>query len=254
MYKRSDPRRLVRLAGALLMVAGAGSVVWAIVVWQWQDPFTAIYTAYEQHELSSRYDKRLATYRLPAVARPAKPTRAETRAAALAAEKREIAAAARAYAKTVKPGDPLGRIKVPRLGLDAVLVTGTDHDSLTKGPGWDTRTFLPGEGQLVYIAGHRTTYSAPFANIDALRPGDLVTIEVPYATFTYVIRSHIIVPADDLSVRRSHGQEVVALQACHPRFFATHRYIAYAVPLRVVPRVGEPYALAHEHLAAGARS
>jgi sortase A len=254
MYRRSDPRRLVRLAGALLMVAGAVSVVWALVVWRWQDPFTAVYTAYEQHELSSRYDKRLATYRPPPVgARPAQ-TRVAPHRAALAAEQREIDAAAWAYGKALGPGGPLGRIKVPRLGLNAVLVTGTDRDSLTKGPGWDTRTFLPGQGQLVYIAGHRTTYSAPFAHIDALRAGDLVTIEVPYGTFTYVIRSHTIVPADDLAVLRSHDREVVALQACHPRFFATHRYIGYAVPARVVPRVGRPYSLASRHLAAASRS
>ena len=122
-------------------------------------------------------------------------------------------------------------------------MAGTDHDSLTKGPGWDRSTFLPGESQLVYIAGHRTTYSAPFAHIDSLRPGDLVTIEVPYGTFTYAVRSHRVVPADDLSQLESHGREVVALQACHPRFFATHRYIAYARLLRVEPRGGKPYEL-----------
>jgi len=136
---------------------------------------------------------------------------------------------------------PDGRNKMHRLGLNAILVAGTDNDSLTKGPGWDQSTFLPGESQLVYIAGHRTTYSAPFAHIDSLRPGDLVTIEVPYGTFTYAVRSHRVVPADDLSQLESHGREVVALQACHPRFFATHRYIAYAVPVRVVPRRGQPY-------------
>ena len=73
-------------------------------------------------------------------------------------------------------------------------------------------------------------------------------------TFTYAIRSHKIVPAGDLAQLRSHGQEVIALQACHPRFFASHRYIAYAVPVKVVPRVGRPFTLGGEHLAAGARS
>jgi sortase A len=253
MRMRLDPRRLVRLTGALLMVAGVGSVVWALVVWQWQDPITAVYTTYEQHELASTYAKRLATYRPPVVVTHAV-AKTKAKRPSLAAERRAIALAARAYRKTVKPGDPLGRIKVPRLGLNAVLVTGTDHDSLTKGPGWDIRTFLPGQGQLVYVAGHRTTYSAPFAHIDALRPGDHVTIELPYSTFTYEIRSHKIVPADDLSQLRSHGHELIALQACHPRFFATHRYIAYAVPVRVVPRVGRPYSLRPQHLAAAARS
>ena len=87
---------------------------------------------------------------------------------------------------------------------------------------------MPGEGQLVYVAGHRTTYSAPFSHIDRLRKGDLVTLRMPYATLVYSVTGHRIVGADELSVLKSHGHEVLALQACHPRFFATHRYIAYA--------------------------
>jgi sortase A len=230
------------------MLAGAASIVWALVVWQWQDPFTDIYTTYRQHQLASKYHKRLAAYKPPVLRRgvtgTAKPS--------VAAERRQVALAAREYRKLLTPGQPVGRLKVHRLGLSAILVAGTDHDSLTEGPGWERSTFLPGEGQLIYIAGHRTTYAAPFAHIDSLRPGDLVTIEVPYGTFTYVIRSHKVVPADDLAELKSHGHEIVALQACHPRFFATHRYIAYAVPVRVAPRIGRPYTLGGEHLAAGA--
>jgi len=130
---------------------------------------------------------------------------------------------------------------VPRLGLSIIVVVGTDEASLEKGPGWYTGTRLPGEGQLIYIAGHRTTYLAPFAHIDSLRHGDSVTLELPYATFVYRITGHVIVPSDDLSRLKSRGYEQVALQACHPRFFATHRYIAYARPVRVIPRHGTPY-------------
>ena len=70
-----------------------------------------------------------------------------------------------------------------------------------------------------------------------------MTFELPYGTFVYAVRSHKIVPADDVAELRSHGREVLALQACHPRFFATHRYIAYAVPVRVIPRIGRPYSV-----------
>jgi len=68
-----------------------------------------------------------------------------------------------------------------------------------------------------------------------------VTLELPYATFVYRVTRHVIVPATDLSRLRSHGREVIALQACHPRFFASHRYIVYARPVRVIPRGGRPY-------------
>jgi sortase A len=250
MRRRPDRRRLLRLVGTALMVAGAASIVWALVVWQWQDPFTNLYTTYQQHKLESSYKHRLAAYKPPVLQRPV----AGAPQPSIETEQREIALAARRYRATLSEGQPVGRIKVHRLGLSAILVAGTDHDSLTKGPGWESSTFLPGQGQLIYIAGHRTTYAAPFAHIDALRAGDLVTIEVPYGTFTYEIRSHRIVSADDLSQLRSHGREVVALQACHPRFFATHRYIAYAVPVRVAPLIGRPYTVGGDHLAAGARA
>jgi sortase A len=129
------------------------------------------------------------------------------------------------------------------MGVNMILVNGTDHETLKKGPGRDLRTFMPGENRLVYIAGHRTTYLAPFSHIDRLRAGDRVTIEVPYATFVYTVTHHRIVEATDLSVLRSPRHEVVELQACHPRFFASHRYIAYARLTRVEPRGAAPFDL-----------
>jgi len=242
--------RLVRIAGTALVVAGIAAVAWTIVVWRWQDPFTALYTMYQQHKLSGRYHKIVDAYQPIIVKRVQAAHGPGQKSAALqrAVESRLVKLDAKRYRGTLHSGGPLGRIKVHRLGLNAVLVTGTDHDSLTKGPGWDRRTFLPGAGKLIYIAGHRTTYLAPFAHINNMKPGDLVTIEVPYGAFIYRVRSHVIVPADDLSRLRSTNRpagtppgEVVALQACHPRFFATQRYIVYAVLARVVPKGGKAY-------------
>jgi sortase A len=223
-------RRLLRILGTILVVGGIGMLLWVVVVWQWQDPFTALYTHWQQHRLASSYEERFTKFR------PLRPA-ADT----LAAERRTIAIEAARYRRDSKQGEAIGRIKVPRLGLNMILVNGTDESSLEKGPGRDLRTYMPGQGQLIYIAGHRTTYLAPFSHIDSLRRGDLVTLEVPYATFVYRIVRHRIVPSNDLSVLQSHGHEVVILQACHPRFFATHRYLAYATPVRVVPRVGPAY-------------
>src|SRR5205807_6308228 len=149
--------------------------------------------------------------------------------------RRTIAAEGKRYRRDTHRGQPIGRIRIPRMHLNMIVVDGTDHDTLKKGPGRDLRTFMPGEDRLVYIAGHRTTYLAPFSHIDALRSGDRVTIEVPYGTFIYTVTRHRIVAATDLSVLRSPRHELVELQACHPRFFATHRYIAYARLIRVEP-------------------
>jgi sortase A len=232
-------RRWVRLLGTVLVIAGALTLAWALVVWQWQDPFTALYTKWRQHQLASQYEKRVRTFSAPIT--HSSPT----------AEKRSIAREARRYRLSAKRGEAIGRIRVPRMGVSMILVNGTDHDTLKKGPGRDGRTFMPGENRLVYIAGHRTTYLAPFSHIDSLRTGDRVTLEVPYGTFIYSVTRHRIVRSTDLSVLRSPRHEVVELQACHPRFFASHRYIAYARLVRVEPRGATPYDVGVQAQASG---
>ena len=209
--------RYRRKLGTLLMVAGVAVLAWALLVWVWQDPFTGLYTRWQQHKLAQRYDRLFSEYR---------PQRAKD--SSLAAVRQELRLEAQRYRRTARRGDPIGRIRIPRIGINMVLVNGTDHDTLEKGPGRDLRTFMPGQGELVYIAGHRTTYLAPFSHIDSLRTGDHVTLSMPYGTFVYSVTGHRVVVADDLSVLRTHHHEQLELQACHPRFFATHRYIAYA--------------------------
>ena len=232
-------RRPVRIVGTLLCLAGLLTLGWCVLVWQWQDPFTSLYTHYEQHKLASSYDERFRQFKPVDVA-----------GASFAAERKAIAGEAASYRRESRQGQAIGRIKVPRLGLNMILVNGTDHESLTKGPGRDLRTFMPGERRLIYIAGHRTTYLAPFSHIDSIRRGDKVTIELPYATFVYLVTGHRIVTANDLSVLESHGHEELILQACHPRFFATNRYLVYAKPVLVTPR-GEGPTLSGAALALG---
>jgi sortase A len=225
-------KRFARTVGTLMIVVGVGMLAWGILVWRWEDPFTSLYTAWKQRELASELDRQIGEYR------PTTPP-----GASLAAAQRSVAADAARYRRTVRPGQAIGRMRVPRLGLSIVIVNGTDTETLKRGPGRHTATFMPGQGELVYVAGHRTTYSAPFSHIDRLRPGDRVTLEVPYATFTYVITRHRIVPATATWALRSHHRELLALQACHPRFFASERYIAYARPIGITPRGGREYVL-----------
>jgi sortase A len=232
-------RRWARLLGTVLIVAGVLTLVWAAVVWQWQDPFTALYTTWRQHQLNSQYEKRVRAYHVPDAQ------------VSIAAERKSVARLAHAYRVDSKRGEAIGRIRVPRMGVNMILVNGTDHETLKKGPGRDLRTFMPGENRLVYIAGHRTTYLAPFSHIDRLKAGDRVTIEVPYANFVYSVTHHRIVAATDLSVLRSPKHELLELQACHPRFFASHRYIAYARLIRVEPRGATPYAVGEVAQASG---
>jgi sortase A len=222
---------------------GALTLVWALLVWQWQDPFTAAYTHWQQRGLAQSLDRQFAAFQ---------PFHVKT--ADLAAERRQVAAEAARFRRSAKLGQAIGRIVIHRVGLNMVLVNGTDHETLKKGPGRDARSFMPGQNRLVYVAGHRTTYLAPFSHIDAIRPGDDVRVEMPYATFVYRVTTHRVVTASDLSVLRSPRHEVLELQACHPRFFATHRYIVYAKLASVSPRGGTPYTATATTTGAAARS
>ena len=226
-------RRIARISGIVLAGVGVITLAWVIVVWRWQDPFTGLYTRWEQHKLAEQLQHELATQAWPKFARTE----------SLSAEARAIERAAVRFRRTATEGQAIGRIIIPRLGLNMVLVNGTDEASLRRGPGRDLRTYMPGESRLVYIAGHRTTFLAPFAQIQEIQPGDRITLEMPYATFVYRAFRHTVVPADDLAVLRSPRHELLALQACHPRFFATHRYLVYAHLAAVDPRQGPPVPL-----------
>ena len=226
-----EMRRISRIVGGLMMVAGVLTLAWAVVVWRWEDPFTALYTHWQQDKLSSSLSHQFAEYH------PVRIDRTD-----LAAERLAISKDARAFRRTAKTGQAIGRIVIGRIGLKMVLVNGTDEATLKKGPGRDARSYMPGQDRLVYIAGHRTTYLAPFSHIDAIRDGDVIRLQMPYATFVYRAFMHRVVKASDMSVLRSPNHEVLELQACHPRFFATHRYIVYAKLVSVLPRGGVPYA------------
>jgi sortase A len=217
-------RRLTRIAGTLLVAAGVLTLLWVVLVWRWQDPFTALYTHIQQDRLAHAYEKRAEAFHPRLVQSD------------LVSAERRVAAEARDYARSLHTGDPVGRIEIGRIGLNMVVVQGTGHETLKRGPGHYEQSGLPGEGRLIYIAGHRTTYLAPFAYINDIRRGDYVTLVVPYGTFTYRVTRHYVVADDDVALLRDSGREILRLQACHPRFFATHRYIVDAALVSVAPR------------------
>lgn len=235
-------RRFRRILGTLLLAAGVLTLAWVVCVWRWEDPFTAVYTHVQQTRLTNAYHERAAAFA------------PKLHAGNLAAVERQIASSARAYRKSLRVGDPIGRLKVGRMGLSMMVVQGTDHDTLKKGPGHYASSALPGEGKLIYVAGHRTTYLAPFAYINNIRRGDFITFEVPYGTFTYRVTRHYIVAENAVEVLQDHGKEILRLQACHPRFFATHRYLVDAKLVSVAPHGGSTYTPDTQLAAAAVRS
>lgn len=220
--------------GTLLLVVGLGLLDWAATVYLWKDPFTTAYTAYEQRRLEASLDRRFDSWQPKA--KPVKPAKPAKPAPTTPARLPDVRREARQYRLASDEGDAIVRMRIPRLNLDAVVVNGTSTADLRRGPGRHLETFMPGERELVYIAGHRTTYGAPFADIDALKAGDTVLLELPYASFEYVVTRHRIVDDNDLSVLESQNHEQLVLQACHPRFLASERYLVYARPVSVTKR------------------
>ena len=231
-------RAATRWVGTLFVLAGVGLLAWSLVVWRWQDPFTYLLTEREQRALASQYEQRRAAFDRRA---PLSPQVAPGRT--LESLGAHLAAVAGAYRRSSKEGDPIGRIEVPRMDVDHVVVEGTETGTLKKGPGRYRGTAMPGEGALVYVAGHRTTFGAPFSAIDRLDRGDKVTVEVPYATFEYAVTGRRIVAADYVEALESRGREEIALQACWPRFFASQRIIVYAKPVKITLPGEQPFAI-----------
>ena len=122
----------------------------------------------------------------------------------------------------------MGHISIPRIGASYLVVQGTDAGSLERGPGHYPGTTLPGLGQTVAIAGHRTTYLAPFRHIDALRPGDRIVLRMPYGRFVYVVQFHRIVAPTAWWVTRNVGYERLVLSACNPLYSAAQRIVVFA--------------------------
>ncbi len=139
----------------------------------------------------------------------------------------------RRYARQIHTGEGIGRLKIPALDLDIVMVQGTDTASLQRGPGHYPKTPLPGGEGTVGIAGHRTTYLAPFRHINDLQKGHEVEIEMPYGTFRYTVARTKIVDPSDVEIVRKTRHERVVLTACHPLYSAAKRYAVFARLTRI---------------------
>jgi sortase A len=218
-------RRALRAISTVLIVAGVLMIADAGITLAWQEPVSALLARIEQNKLSGQLDKIEA----------APPTRVQQRVLrALDTQRRRIAFLAREARRTAQTGDPIGRIVIPQIGADFVVVQGTDSATLRKGPGHYPSTTFPGLPGTVAIAGHRTTYLAPFRNVDELKHGDRIVLTMPYGRFTYAVERTQIVEPTALWVTRDVGYQRLVLSACHPLYSAAQRIIVFARLQRVV--------------------
>lgn len=132
------------------------------------------------------------------------------------------------FAKRARNGEAIGRLAIPSIDLDVVVVEGTDTASLQKGPGHYPETPFPGQGGTTAIAGHRTTYLAPFRHLDQLARGDEIEIEMPYANFAYRVQKTRVVDDSAVDIIHKVGYERLVLTACHPLYSAAQRIAAFA--------------------------
>ena len=212
-------RSALRSLSTVLVVSGALLLVDAALTIAWQEPVSALYGRVAQERLEGKLRN---AARLPL--RPAERRLLQR----LDREPQRLGYLARRARRRVGKGEPLGRIVARRAELDFVVVHGTDAASLRKGPGHFPGTALPGEAGTVAVAGHRTTYQAPFRHIDALRPGDPIRLEMPYGTFTYRVERTRIVRPDAVWVTRNVGYPRLVLTACHPLYSAEKRIVVFA--------------------------
>ena len=136
-------------------------------------------------------------------------------------------------------GEPIGIIGIPRIGVEHVVVEGVSKADLKKGPGHYPGTPLPGQAGNAGIAGHRTTYGAPFNRIDELVPGDEINMVTAQGLFTYEVIAAPGQPQDgqawyavspkDVEVLSAKGDNRITLTACHPKYSARERIIVHGV-------------------------
>jgi sortase A len=218
-------RRLVRDISSVLIISGLLLMIDAGATLIWQEPVTAVIALIKQSQIDERYLSR----------QPLTPV--DQRALQnLAGINQRVAYLARAEARRIATGAAIGKIEIAKIGANFDVVQGTDTASLEKGPGHYPQTAFPGLGQTVAIAGHRTTYLAPFRKINDLRPGDKIVLKMPYAQFTYSVQSTKIVVPTALWVIHNVGYDRLVLSACNPLYSAAQRIIVFARLQEVRPQ------------------
>ncbi len=128
----------------------------------------------------------------------------------------------------VPDGEATARIVIPEIGVDKIVVEGVSLRVLKKGPGHFPETPLPGQEGNAAIAGHRTTYGAPFNRIDELEPGDEITVETVQGEFRYLVSEQLIVSPTQVDVLEDKGDDRLTLIACHPKYSARQRIVVVA--------------------------
>ena len=134
----------------------------------------------------------------------------------------------------------IARLKIPKIGVNVIVVEGVTLERLAYGPGHYPQTKLFGEKGATGVAGHRTGWSAPFFNLDKLARGDEVIVETTAATYTYRVTDTIVVSPAHSEVLdgnpKSHAEQQLVLTTCTPKFTAKNRLVVFTDLIQTVAR------------------
>jgi sortase A len=227
---RAGRARWMRLAGDLLLIVGG--LVLAYPFW------SAAYAQVQQSRLDSAYRTQSVAFVDSITAN------ADTRPQRGVSDQELVRRLAVRYVAGLKSGDPIGRLRIPRIGLDRLVQQGVggrlaldpngDAALLRNGPVHYAITPLPGAGEPFAVAGHRTTYGAPFNKLDRLRKGDAIFVDTPYAKLRYAVARTTTVLPSDVGVLRDRGFALV-LTTCTPLYSASHRLVVWATLEKAQP-------------------
>jgi sortase A len=228
------------IASTALITAGLVVLLDVGMTLAWSEPVSTLHgwlaqreASQQLEEVTERFEERVAA--LPPTQNPTSPTTPEEREL----DPAEVSRFAGLLDSEVENGDAIGRMVIPAIELNIVLVQGTSTAALQKGPGHYPETVLPGQRGTVAIAGHRTTYLAPFRHLDELGPDDEISLEMPYATFTYRFERQLIVDPTRVGVVRDVDHNRLVLTACHPLYSADQRIVVFAGEVEVDPPGGD---------------
>lgn len=217
--------RLARVLGAVGRVCITGGVLILLFV-AYQLWGTGIREAQAQHRLEDDFAEVLEE--APRATSTTTTTRATTTTTRPGAPETTEAPETAPTIDPAPEGEATARILIPAIGVDKIVVEGVSLDDLKKGPGHYPETPLPGQEGNAAIAGHRTTYGAPFNRIDELVAGDEILVETVQGEFRYLVTEQLIVSPTQVEVLDDKGDNRLTLTACHPKYSARQRIIVVA--------------------------
>ena len=209
---------MLRFVASVLIVSGVLMLADAGLTVAWQEPVSAFMAARDQGDLEDELSSGQSAA-----------DRDKQLTASIRDVKRRIKRLAGLAEKRARNGKAIGRIEIPSLDREYVFVEGTALEPLRKGPGHYPDTSFPGQGGTVAVAGHRTTYGAPFRTVDKLKPGQHIVLKMPYGTLDYKVeKTQIVNPDATWVTNRVKGPERLVLSACHPLYSASQRIVVFA--------------------------